>query len=104
MDYSLKTVIPRLKILKDADLIIFNTCAIREKAEHKFYSQLGRAKILKEKNKGLKIAVAGCVAQDAQKKIFQKAPFVDYILGPQNIHLLNDMLLEKSEHCNRRKP
>lgn len=80
---------------ENADLIIFNTCAIREKAEHKFYSQLGRAKILKEKNKGLKIAVAGCVAQDAKKRIFQKAPFVDYILGPQNIHLLNDLLLKK---------
>ena len=80
---------------ESADLIIFNTCAIREKAEQKFYSQLGRIKILKEKNKGLKIVVAGCVAQDAQKRIFQKAPFVDYILGPQNIHLLNRMLLEK---------
>jgi len=80
---------------ENADLIIFNTCAIREKAEQKFYSQLGRAKILKEKNKDLKIAVAGCVAQDAKKRIFKKAPFVDYILGPQNIHMLNDMLLKK---------
>jgi tRNA-2-methylthio-N6-dimethylallyladenosine synthase len=80
---------------ENADLIIFNTCAIREKAEQKFYSQLGRAKILKEKNKNLKIAVAGCVAQDAQKRIFKRAPFVDYILGPQNIHMLNDLLLRK---------
>jgi tRNA-2-methylthio-N6-dimethylallyladenosine synthase len=80
---------------ENADLIIFNTCAIREKAEQKFYSQLGRAKILKERNKNLKIAVAGCVAQDAQKRIFKKAPFVDYILGPQNIHMLNDLLLRK---------
>jgi len=80
---------------ENADLIIFNTCAIREKAEQKFYSQLGRAKMLKEKNTGLKIAVAGCVAQDAKKRIFQKAPFVDYILGPQNIHMLNDLLLKK---------
>ena len=80
---------------ESADLIIFNTCAIREKAEQKFYSQLGRAKILKEKNKDLKIAVAGCVAQDAKTKIFQRAPFVDYILGPQNIYMLNDLLLKK---------
>lgn len=57
---------------ENADLIIFNTCAIREKAEHKFYSQLGRAKILKEKNKDLKIAVAGCVAQEDKKQIFKK--------------------------------
>src|SRR3990172_12243638 len=80
---------------ENADLIIFNTCAIREKAEHKFYSQLGRAKLLKKKNKDLRIAVAGCVAQDAKEKIFQKAPYVDYILGPQNIHLLNDLLSKK---------
>ena len=77
---------------EDADLIIFNTCAIREKAEQKFYSQLGRTKILKKRNKDLKIAVAGCVAQDAGKTIFQKAPYVDYILGPQNIHMINNML------------
>jgi tRNA-2-methylthio-N6-dimethylallyladenosine synthase len=77
---------------ENADLIIFNTCAIREKAEQKFYSQLGRVKMLKKKNKDLRIAVAGCVAQDAKEKIFRRAPYVDYILGPQNIHLLNDML------------
>jgi tRNA-2-methylthio-N6-dimethylallyladenosine synthase len=81
----------------DADLIIFNTCAIREKAEQKFYSQLGRTKSLKRKKKDLKIAVAGCVAQDAKKKIFQKAPFVDYILGPQNIHLINDLLSKNQD-------
>lgn len=80
---------------EDADLIIFNTCAIREKAEQKFYSQLGRTKVLKKKNRDLKIAVAGCIAQDAKKIIFQKAPFVDYILGPQNIHMINDLLSKK---------
>ncbi len=80
---------------ENADLIIFNTCAIREKAEQKFYSQLGRAKILKKKNKDLKIVAAGCVAQAAKEKIFQKAPFVDYILGPQNIHMINDLLSRK---------
>jgi len=78
-----------------ADLIIFNTCAIREKAEQKFYSQLGRARGLKKRNKELKIAVAGCVAQDAKEKIFSKAPFVDYILGPQNIHMITDLLSRK---------
>ncbi len=82
---------------ENADLIIFNTCAIREKAEQKFYSQLGRIKTLKKKNKDLKIAVAGCIAQDAGKRIFQKAPFVDYILGPQNIHMVNDMLVKKQD-------
>lgn len=82
---------------ENADLIIFNTCAIREKAEQKFYSQLGRTKTLKKKNKDLKIAIAGCIAQDARKRIFQKAPFVDYILGPQNIHMINDLLAKKQD-------
>jgi len=82
---------------EQADLIIFNTCAIREKAEHKFYSQLGRARGLKKKNKELKIAVAGCVAQDAKGKIFGKAPFVDYVLGPQNIHMINDLLSKNQD-------
>ena len=89
---------------ENADLIIFNTCAIREKAEHKFYSQLGRAKILKEKNKDLKIVVAGCVAQEAKKIIFKKAPFVDCILGPQNIHLLNDLLMKKQSIATEENP
>ncbi len=82
---------------ENADLIIFNTCAIREKAEQKFYSQLGRARVLKKKNKELKIAVAGCVAQDAKERIFRKAPFVDYVLGPQNIHMINDLLSKKQD-------
>lgn len=82
---------------EDADLIIFNTCAIREKAEQKFYSQLGRAKRLKKKNNALKIAVAGCVAQDAKHAIFQRAPFVDYVIGPQNIHLIPEVLSKEQE-------
>ncbi|MDA8083662.1 MAG: tRNA (N6-isopentenyl adenosine(37)-C2)-methylthiotransferase MiaB [Nitrospiraceae bacterium] len=76
----------------EADLIIFNTCAIREKAEQKFYSQLGRIKTLKKKKKDLVIAVAGCVAQEMQKKVFTRAPHVDFIFGPQNIGLLPDLL------------
>ncbi len=75
-----------------ADLVIFNTCAIREKAEQKFYSQLGRTKVLKKKHKGLKIAVAGCVAQETKEKLIKRAPYVDFVLGPQNIHLVSDML------------
>ncbi|MBI5101606.1 MAG: tRNA (N6-isopentenyl adenosine(37)-C2)-methylthiotransferase MiaB [Nitrospirae bacterium] len=78
----------------DADLIVFNTCSIREKAEQKFYSQLGRIKHLKFKNKDVKIAVAGCVAQDSKDKILKRAPYVDYILGPQNINSLSDLIYE----------
>jgi len=75
-----------------ADLIIFNTCSIRQKAEQKFYSELGRMRFLKEKNQSVKIIVAGCIAQHEGKNILQKAPFVDFILGPQNIHILNGLL------------
>ncbi|MGC2064013.1 MAG: tRNA (N6-isopentenyl adenosine(37)-C2)-methylthiotransferase MiaB [Thermodesulfovibrionales bacterium] len=78
----------------EADLIIFNTCAIRAKAEQKFFSQLGRTKSLKKKKKDLLIAVAGCVAQDTQQKIFRRAPYVDMVIGPQNINSLNDLLLQ----------
>jgi tRNA-2-methylthio-N6-dimethylallyladenosine synthase len=77
---------------EDADLIIFNTCAIREKAEQKFYSQLGRTKLLKRKNRELKIAVAGCVAQESKGRIFKRAPYVDFLLGPQNIHRIHEIV------------
>ncbi len=69
----------------EADLIVFNTCSIREKAEQKFYSQLGCTRRLKERNPLLKIAVAGCIAQQEGVRIREKAPHVDYIIGPQNI-------------------
>lgn len=74
--------------LQNADLIIFNTCSIRQKAEQKFYSELGRIKSLKKKRPELKIAVAGCIAQHEGKNILRNAPHVDFIFGPQNIHIL----------------
>lgn len=75
----------------DADIIIFNTCSIRQKAEQKFFSQLGKIRSLKTKNPALKIAVAGCIAQQEGEKIIQKAPYVDYIIGPQNINFFKDI-------------
>jgi tRNA-2-methylthio-N6-dimethylallyladenosine synthase len=86
----------RAEAPENADLLIFNTCAIREKAEQKFYSQLGRTKLLKKRHKGLKIAVAGCVAQETKERLLQRAPYVDYLLGPQNIHLISDLVSGKS--------
>lgn len=77
---------------KDADLIVYNTCSIRQKAEQKFLSDLGRIKALKKNNPQVKIAVAGCIAQQQGKKLFGKAPHVDIVLGPQNIHLLPELL------------
>lgn len=80
-----------------ADLVIFNTCAIREKAEQKFYSQLGRIKMMKRKRKDLKIAVAGCVAQEAKEKLIRRVPYVDFVLGPQNIHLIGHIVAGKQQ-------
>ena len=77
---------------EQADLIVFNTCAIREKAEQKFFSQLGRIRKFKRRRGDVKIAVTGCVAQEAGEKILRKAPFVDFVMGPQNIHLLPEAI------------
>jgi len=71
-----------------ADLIILNTCSIRQKAEQKFYSELGRLKSHKRKKPALIIAVAGCIAQQEGNNLFRRAPHVDFVFGPQNIHVL----------------
>ena len=78
--------------LQEADIIIYNTCSIREKAEQKFFSELGRVKSLKSKRPHVKIAVAGCIAQQKGKGVFTRAPHVDLVFGPQNIHLLGGLL------------
>lgn len=77
---------------KNADIIIFNTCAIREKAEQKFLSSLGRVKHLKMKNRDLKIIIAGCSAQLYGEKLFNKASCIDYVIGPDNIHVIDDIV------------
>ena len=71
----------------DADIILLNTCSIREKAEEKVYSELGRLNKLKKTNPNLKIGVGGCVATQEGKNIYKRAPFVDLIFGPQTIHI-----------------
>ena len=75
----------------DADLIVFNTCSIREKAEQKFFSRLGRFKSLKKGNPNLKIAIAGCIAQQEGGKILKRTPYIDFVIGPQNIHLIGKL-------------
>jgi tRNA-2-methylthio-N6-dimethylallyladenosine synthase len=71
--------------IEGADLVILNTCSIREKAEQKFYSELGRLKKLKDERPGLTIAVAGCIAQQEGANILSRAPYVDMIFGPSDI-------------------
>ncbi len=77
---------------KKADIIIFNTCAIRHKAEQKFFSSLGRVKYLKKKNPELKIIVAGCSAQLQAEKLLNKVPYIDYIIGPDNINVIENII------------
>jgi tRNA-2-methylthio-N6-dimethylallyladenosine synthase len=78
--------------LAEADLILVNTCSIRDKAEQKMFSKLGQLAILKQRNPSLKIGVCGCVAQRMGKKIVQRAPAVDLVFGTQNIRKLPDLL------------
>ncbi len=76
----------------DADVLLVNTCSIREKAQEKLFHQLGRWKALKDKKPGLVIGVGGCVASQEGDAIAQRAPFVDLIFGPQTLHRLPEML------------
>ena len=77
---------------EDADILLVNTCSIREKAQEKVFSQLGRWRPYKEKRKDVVIAVAGCVASQEGEAIQKRAPFVDLVVGPQTIHRLADMV------------
>lgn len=96
-----------------ADMVILNTCHIREKAADKVYSELGRLKKLKDNNKDMIIGVAGCVAQAEGEEMLARAPTVDLVFGPQTFQALPDMLeeladnradaLEENGHINKAK-
>lgn len=73
---------------ESADLVLFNTCSIREKAAEKLFSELGRWRLLKEKKPGLVIGVGGCVASQEGAAIIKRAPYVDIVFGPQTLHRL----------------
>jgi tRNA-2-methylthio-N6-dimethylallyladenosine synthase len=78
--------------VEDADMVLLNTCHIREKASEKLYSDLGRLRTLKAEKPGLKVGVAGCVAQAEGAEILRRAPVVDLVVGPQAYHRLPEML------------
>ena len=77
----------------EADLILFNTCSVREKAQEKVFSDLGRVKHLKKK--GVLIGVGGCVASQEGDAIIERAPYVDVVFGPQTLHRLPDLLAKR---------
>ena len=84
---------------KTADLVVLNTCHIREKAAEKVYSELGRINLVKQKlkaeGKQMLIAVAGCVSQAEGDMMFKRAPFVDFVVGPQSYHNLPSLISQK---------
>ena len=79
--------------VEEADLILFNTCSVREKAQEKVFSDLGRVKHLKAR--GVKIGVGGCVASQEGAAIIARAPYVDIVFGPQTLHRLPEMLAQR---------
>ncbi len=83
----------------EADLILFNTCSVREKAQEKVFSDLGRVKHLKQK--GVLIGVGGCVASQEGEAIIARAPYVDVVFGPQTLHRLPELL---SQRAQQRQP
>ncbi|KAF1048550.1 tRNA (N6-isopentenyl adenosine(37)-C2)-methylthiotransferase MiaB [Xylophilus sp.] len=80
--------------VEEADLILFNTCSVREKAQEKVFSDLGRVKHLKDK--GVLIGVGGCVASQEGEAIVARAPYVDVVFGPQTLHRLPELLAERA--------
>ncbi len=86
--------VERVDAPDEADVILLNTCSIREKAQEKVFSQLGKWKHLKEANPDLVIGVGGCVASQEGAAIRERAPFVDVVFGPQTLHRLPEMIGE----------
>ena len=88
----------------EADILLLNTCSIREKAQEKVFHQLGRWKHLKQKNPDLIIGVGGCVASQEGAEIGKRAPYVDLIFGPQTLHRLPEMIdVRSSGRANGRR-
>jgi tRNA-2-methylthio-N6-dimethylallyladenosine synthase len=79
--------------VEEADLILFNTCSVREKAQEKVFSDLGRVRHLKER--GVQIGVGGCVASQEGAEIIKRAPYVDIVFGPQTLHRLPQLLEQR---------
>jgi len=80
---------------EDADVVLLNTCSIREKAEDKVFSDLGRLRELKKTKPNLLIGVGGCVASQEGQQIVSRAPYVDVVFGPQTLHRLSDLIAQR---------
>lgn len=82
---------------EEADLIAVNTCSVREKAENKTYSELGKYRALKEQNPNLRLAVIGCVAQQIGERAVERMPYIDLVVGTHNLYAVPEMLREREE-------
>lgn len=82
----------------DADIVVFNTCCVRQNADDRFYGNLSLLKPIKELRPDMLIAVSGCIAQRDKEAVIEKAPFVDIVFGANNIHELPDMVKNKSKN------
>ncbi len=81
--------------IEDADIVLFNTCSVREKAQEKVFSDLGRVRELKRQRPDLVIGVGGCVASQEGQAIVERAPYVDVVFGPQTLHRLPELLARR---------
>src|SRR6201991_3537647 len=80
---------------EDADVILFNTCSVREKAQERVFHDLGRVRELKRANPDLVIGVGGCVASQEGASIVARAPYVDIVFGPQTLHRLPELIARR---------
>src|SRR5690242_16501233 len=80
---------------EDADVVLFNTCSVREKAQERVFHDLGRVRELKLANPDLIIGVGGCVASQEGAAIVKRAPYVDIVFGPQTLHRLPQLIAER---------
>ncbi|HNO63907.1 MAG TPA: radical SAM protein, partial [Thauera aminoaromatica] len=82
---------------EEADVILFNTCSVREKAQERVFHDLGRVRLLKQKKPGLIIGVGGCVASQEGEAIVKRAPYVDVVFGPQTLHRLPSLIAARKQ-------
>ena len=78
--------------MEDADIVIMNTCSVRQNAEEKVYGKIGEIKKLKDKNPRMLLGIAGCMAQENKGKLIERMPIIDFVIGPYHIHDLKDII------------
>jgi tRNA-2-methylthio-N6-dimethylallyladenosine synthase len=82
--------------MEDADIVIMNTCSVRQNAEEKVYGKIGEIKKLKEKNPHMLLGIAGCMAQENKGKLIERMPIIDFVMGPYHIHDLKDIITKET--------